>query len=171
MNTRTQLSLFVPPPHATELEAVRRVVDPVQFHLIAAHVTLAREDELADIGIEELEARLARPEAMALTLTFGRAEPFSAHGILLPCIGGEEKFQALRSLVLDAKAVKRQDPHITLAHPRNRQAPGNNLPNASRLSPAMAVTFTSICRIQQVGSAPWQVLQRYSLAGAPSSQT
>ncbi|MEQ1633746.1 MAG: hypothetical protein ABL997_15305 [Planctomycetota bacterium] len=55
---RTQLSLFVPPPHDVLVESVRAVVDPVQHALIPAHVTLCREDELVLVPPEVLRARL-----------------------------------------------------------------------------------------------------------------
>jgi hypothetical protein len=65
---RRQLSLYVPRAEGALLEAVRRVLDPVQAGLIPAHVTLCREDELGHVAAMEIEARLR----MAVTLGFGR---------------------------------------------------------------------------------------------------
>ena len=48
MPTRTQLSLFVPPAQSAQIETLRRLLDPIQAKLIPAHITLCREDELAD---------------------------------------------------------------------------------------------------------------------------
>jgi hypothetical protein len=51
---RRQLSLYVPEPIATRLEAVRRVLDPVQHALIPAHVTLCRDDELEALSPHQI---------------------------------------------------------------------------------------------------------------------
>jgi hypothetical protein len=165
VNTRIQLSLLIPPPVSLQLEAVRRLLDPVQASLIPAHVTLCREDELADLELAALWSRLAVAKAGPVRLSFGRPEPFHEHGILLRCVAGEEGFQALRRLVLGSSEVRRQDPHITLAHPRNPKSPHNSLSNAGLLPNEITIAFPSIYLIQQEGSAPWQVLGQCTLAG------
>ena len=71
---RRQLSLYVPPDAARQLEAVRRVLDPVQSRLIPAHVTLCREDELARVSGPELESRLGDARLKPVTLHFGGPE-------------------------------------------------------------------------------------------------
>jgi 2'-5' RNA ligase len=163
LNSRVQLTLFVPGSAAEEIEATRRLLDPVQFNLIPAHVTLCREDELEGAGYSSLEQRLCAGRAKPLTLTFGTPESFSTHGILLPCVSGEEGFQELRRLVLGAGLVRRQLPHITLAHPRNPKAFGNSLANAAALRAGIEVTFEAVCRIVQAGISPWRVVQRIEL--------
>lgn len=164
--TRTQLSMYVPASAAAELESVRRILDPVQCDLIPAHVTLCREDELASLGRAELGARLADGGARAITLQFGRAVAFDGHGILLPCIAGEQAFIALRRHVLGSRTIRRQAPHITLAHPRNPRSPGNSLLTATRLPDAVSITFTSVSLIQQTGGERWRVLQDFMLQDA-----
>lgn len=166
LNPRIQLSLYVPQPMAAELEAVRELLDPLQARLIPAHVTLCREDELADLEPAVIRSRLAAPEAAPVTLRFGPPEPFFEHGILLPCIDGESEFQALRRRVFGSTAIRRQAPHITLAHPRNPKAPHNSLANAGRLPGDLVVTFREVHRIQQEGTTPWRVLERYTLGNA-----
>lgn len=161
-STRTQLTLFVPAPHAGPIEAVRRVLDPVQASLIAAHVTLCREDELAALPAEALRERLAG--AGPLTLAFGAPVAFDGHGILLPCVRGEREFRALRVHVLGRDDVRDQRPHLTLAHPRNPRAPGNSLAHASALRQLEAIPFATACRIRQDGAAPWRVLESFALA-------
>lgn len=159
MMVRRQLTLFVPLPAAQPLEAVRRVVDPVQAGLIAAHVTLCREDELASVDDVELARRLAASTALHLTLTFGPAERFDGHGLLLPCIAGEAAFRELREQVLGSHAVRRQVPHLTLAHPRNPIAPGNSLEFAlATLPPPLPIIFTAMTLIEQVDRQPWRIL-------------
>lgn len=141
------------------LEAVRRVVDPVQAGLIAAHVTLCREDELASVDDAELAQRLAASTAPPLALTFGPAERFDGHGLLLPCIAGESAFRELREQVLGIAPVRRQVPHLTLAHPRNPMAPGNSLEHAlAALAAPLAITFTTVTLIEQVDRQPWRIL-------------
>lgn len=156
--TRRQLSLFVPAPVAAGIEAVRAIVDPVQRALIPAHVTLCREDELAGIEERELERRMASAPHVPLTLSFGRAKRFAGHGVLLPCVAGEERFRALREWLLDSNEVREQQPHLTMAHPRNPETPGDPLATAHGLPELLVVTFSEACLIEQHGDAPWRVL-------------
>jgi 2'-5' RNA ligase len=165
---RNQLTLFVPLAASIQLEAARRLLDPVQAELIACHVTLCREDEITDTAASVFWSRLATANAAAVTLKFGIPEAFHDHGILLPCISGEEGFRALRRSVLGSREIRYQSPHITLAHPRNPKAPNNSLANATRLKLEMTITFASVSLIQQVDISPWRVLEQYSLVGQGS---
>jgi hypothetical protein len=159
---RHQLTLFVPDDAALLLEPVRAVIDPVQHRLIAAHVTLCREDELGDL--DALRDRLAHAPLDALTLTFGRAEAFAGHGVLLPCVAGEDAFHARRRQVLGAEP-RRHEPHLTLAHPRNPRVDGDPLEVARRIPPRLVVRFASVALIVQVGDAPWTIDWRRPLDG------
>ena len=170
MTCRVQLTLFVPRPDAVVLEAVRKAVDPVQFGLIAAHVTLCREDELERLSPAVLQQRLESLDAGPIRLTFGSPQRFSSHGILLPCSGGEEHFRELRIAVLGSSAIRRQVPHLTLAHPRNPLAPGNSLDGAAALAAGVEITFADVSRIRQKDGAPWQLLQRYRLVRARNGE-
>ena len=161
--SRKQLSMYVPPDAATELEDVRRAVDPVQSGLIPAHVTLCREDELGEL--ESVKARLRRPPFKPLTLRFGRPVAFSGHGLLLECVGGGDQFRALREYLLASSRIRDQKPHITLAHPRNPKARGNSLSNTSALPEVIEVTFPSVCLIEQEADKPWRLLETYELRG------
>jgi len=167
MTTRTQLSLFVPPADAIAIEAVRQLVDPVQHALIPAHVTLCREEELADP--ELVGARLAKLALPPLVLQFGTAESFSEYGLLLPCIAGVERYRALRQSVLDARDVREASPHITLAHPRNPRALGNAPSNASTLPPFLHLTFPTISRIEQRDGGRWRVVEEWRLGNGNAS--
>ena len=161
--TRRQLSLYVPVAASKAIEAVRVLVDPVQHRLIPAHVTLCREDELLDL--HSVEDRLSTISFAPITLTFGPAEVFFDHGILLPCVSGESAFRALRQTILGRSDIKDQPPHMTLAHPRNPRAPGNSLTAALRLLPGnVTLTFATVHRIEQPQAAqPWRVLATYPL--------
>jgi 2'-5' RNA ligase len=157
--------MYVPEPEASELEGVRRLLDPVQSSLTPAHVTLCREDELAEVNTDSLASRLIDAKAKHVTLRFGRPEIVHEHGILLPCIAGREAFHALREHVLGSRAIRHQAPHITLAHPRNPKSSKNSLANANRLPEAIAIRFAHIVLIEQTGATPWRVLQTYEIQG------
>lgn len=164
--TRRQLTLFVPDGAARELEAVRRVLDPTQSRLIGAHVTFCREDELARIPANELHARIADARIEALTLRFGRAERFHGHGIVLHCLAGEPEFHAARVRLLGTSEIRVQRPHITLAHPRNPKAPGNDLSLTSALPDDLSIAFRALSLIEQTGGEPWRVLRTFELQGS-----
>lgn len=156
MPTRLQLTLFVPEPAANAIEAVRGVLDPVQHALIAAHVTLCREDELQSIAM--LHDRLRDASPAALDLVFGTAEGFDGHGLLLPCIGGADAYQSLRATVLGTSTVRIPHPHITLAHPRNPRAPGNDIAIAHQLPSPLRIRFDAVSLIEQRDGAPWRTI-------------
>lgn len=158
---RKQLSMYVPPEAAKEIEEVRRVLDPIQHGVIPAHITLCREDELADLSA--IQQRLDKVALPPLRLRFGKPESFSGHGVLLHCVGGEDAFIALREYLLDSKTIRAQHPHITLAHPRNPKAAGNSMSHASCLRENIAITFATISLIEQEGNQPWRVLSKHAL--------
>lgn len=166
MPIRRQLTLFAAADEARAIEALRRELDPVQQALIAAHVTLARDEEVAEWTAATLRERLQRatPPPCAVTLRFGRAEAFAGHGILLPCRGGEPEFAALRRALLGATG-REQHPHLTLAHPRNPKAPGNSLARAQQLPAELVLAFATVCLIEQVDATlPWQTIAEQPLA-------
>lgn len=161
LGVRRQLSLFANPEDAAAIERLRQHVDPVQFALIPAHVTLCREEDLSDLDEAQLHQRIQG--ARMLTLGFGAPEPFSTHGLLLPCIEGEDAFQALRTRVLGGRSERHQSPHITLAHPRNPKAAGNSLQSASALGAGLRCRFDRLNLIEQIAGQAWQILRQWSL--------
>lgn len=162
MTIRRQLSLYVPEPQRSTIDAVRAVLDPVQHALIPAHVTLCREDELAAIDEATLAVRLA--VAAPITLRFGAPVHFDGHGILMPCVEGEPGFHALRQHVLGRDEIRRASPHLTLAHPRNPVAPGNDLANAASMQNSVTLRFDRVHLIEQVDGGVWQTLATFDLA-------
>lgn len=159
---RRQLTLFVAAADSAALEALRRRLDPVQHGLIAAHVTLCRDAELDDW--DGLARRLATLDQAPLTLRFGAPRPFHEHGILVDCIAGAGQFQALRLALLGGGPVAELAPHMTLAHPRNRRAPGNALAAAAAALPQpLALRFDRCSLIEQHGHAPWQRIADFPL--------
>ena len=161
---RVQLSLYVSGPAAGELAAVRQVVDPVQSALIPPHVTLCRDAELAGIAPEEIRTRLAARDARAVTLAFGPVERFGGHGLLLPCVEGHAAFRALRALILGVAVPQEQVPHLTLAHPRNPRASGNDIAVARALPAPLVTTFTHVHWIEQEDRTPWRIRHTYRLS-------
>lgn len=161
--TRRQLSMYVPRDAAGGIEAVRRVVDPVQSRLIPAHVTLCREDELEDLA--PVRDRLRGAPFGPLTLRFGGPVAFAGHGLLLECVEGEGRFRALREYLLGPGRVREQKPHITLAHPRNPRSGGNSPGGTAALPEVIEVTFPSVYLIEQEGGRPWRLLEKYELRG------
>jgi hypothetical protein len=160
---RRQLTLFVPNGAAPAIDAVRQRVDPVQFGLIAAHVTLCREDEIEGLDIAELRTRLAH--VPPLTLVFGAPTPFAGHGMLLPCIEGAPAFHELRVIVLGTSGIRAHEAHITLAHPRNPLAPDNVAATYRSLSATIAITFAEVALIEQRDAQPWVRCDTIALEG------
>jgi len=116
---RIQLSLFIDETESVEIEKIRSIFNPEQYALIKSHVTLCREDELGEI--EKVLRNLERLNADCITIDFGNAVRFSnGKGVLIPAIGSNESFQALRSKVLQEaiKIPRINEPPITLIPPR-----------------------------------------------------
>jgi len=161
---RLQLSLYVAEPEARAVESLRARLDPLQQALIPAHLTLGRDSDI-DMrpGADWLE-RVADLRESALRLRFGAAEAFHEHGILLRCVGGADRFDALRARLLGPAALPLA-PHITLAHPRNPKAPGNSLDWAlAQLPSPFELRFDTLNLVEQRDGGRWQVLARALLA-------
>jgi len=94
MNRRRQLTLYIPGDDAREIEKARSVVDPVQHRLIAAHVTLCRENELGDLAA--LRTRRFHIPFGPLHLGFGTLEAFSGKGEIAMAV------QALKRMLVSA---------------------------------------------------------------------
>lgn len=141
----------------------------MQFSLIPAHVTLCREDELEGLDAATLNRRLSASQANPITLRFGAPASFGTHGILLPCVAGEPGFQGLRRSILGSGTVRRQAPHLTLAHPRNPRSSGNSLANAATLDAGTQIMFSAVSRITQAADSPWREVERVELPVAEDS--
>lgn len=160
---RRQLSLYVPEHSAIALEVVRRTLDPVQHGLIPAHVTLCRDDEVANLSSSSVARALSAPDVGPLTLSFGRPVTFDGHGVLLPCTSGEDQFALLRERLLGSASLRRQAPHITLAHPRNPQSLSYDLDCVLNLPSEIVLTLPVVSLIKQINGEAWRVLEEYRL--------
>ncbi len=161
---RIQLSLYVPSAQAGELERVRRALDPVQAALIPAHVTLCRDEEAIEVDAETISARLLASGLRPITLRFGIPRPFSGHGLLLPCIDGRAAFDAVRGCVLGGTPIRAQEPHLTLAHPRNPRVEVDRSEILAGWPEEISVEFPSVRLIEQRSGAPWRVVREFALA-------
>ena len=160
---RLQLSLYVGEPEAGTIDALRAGLDPLQQALIPPHVTLARDGDIDTRSGADWRERVAALHESALRLRFGSAEGFHEHGILLRCIGGLDRFDALRARILGPAALSLA-PHVTLAHPRNPKAPGNSLARArAELPSPLELRFDTLNLIEQCNGGPWRVLARARL--------
>ena len=96
---RRQLTLFITEQNEV-IEAVRATFNPAQYALIAAHVTLCREDEIENLKqvIENIEAfHLESPVQIMFTEVMLFEE---GKGVLIPAKKENDAFHALRKAVL-----------------------------------------------------------------------
>ena len=165
-SSRRQLTLFVSPPWGPSLDTLRRVLDPVQAELIAAHVTLCREDELEGTDAPSLFSLVESWAAGPISLSFGKPTRFRDHGVLLPCEHGSDEFRRLRQWLLQDQTVRDHGAHITLAHPRNPRSAGNTDAALAACPQALELKFASVALIEQRASAPWRFIQEATLGSS-----
>jgi hypothetical protein len=157
---RRQLTLFLPEDARSVVERVRKRLDPVQYALIRAHVTLCRDDELSPWPM--IRDRLRSLSAPSITLQFGRPRVLSDGCVLLRATEGCAAYQDLRTSILGPGA-KSQGAHITLLHPRNASSAVFVLEDIAAALPSLSVTFHAITLIEQEEVAPWQARRSYAL--------
>lgn len=161
---RIQLSLFVPESLSATIEEIRCRYNPVQNDLIAAHVTLCREDELTVLAA--VLKNLDQLDFPSLTISFNRPERFDhGKGLLLPA-RNNTIFQDLRKVVL--KGVTDQPrlhaPHLTLMHPRNSTCTDLLFDEIQSIPLPESFHFTQISLIEQVNGGPWTIKKEWPLA-------
>ena len=162
-NCRRQLTLFVPAPWRVPLDALRQRLDPIQASLIAAHVTLCREDEIRDVELSSLFRRVDTWAHGPLRLAFGSPRRFSGHGVLLPCEQGAGQFHALRRWLLQDDSVRVHEAHLTMAHPRNERAANNTDDVLAECPQELQLEFATVSLIEQQGTAAWRILHQFML--------
>ena len=154
---RRQLTLFVSEPERTPLDALRARADPVQHALIAAHVTLVRDEDVADWDV--VRARLARLEPLPLELELGPPVELEGGALALAARGPCAAFEALRAAFLAGQpgAARAQTPHLTLLHPRNRAHWGLTPAEVRALPLPTRVTLAAPVLIEQEPGQAWRV--------------
>jgi hypothetical protein len=159
---RTQLTLFVPEPGA--IENIRRQYNPLQHVLIAAHVTLCREDELTNM--ELVYRNLDQLDFPAFTLQFGQPVRFErGKGLLLPARGNDSAFHNLRKAVLRGiiDNPREQEAHITLMHPRNSECTDELFEEIRKTGLPAEILFDRISLIEQVDGGSWNAVKEIVL--------
>jgi 2'-5' RNA ligase len=157
-SSRIQLTLFVNDPSGV-IEGLRAAYNPVQHGLIAAHVTLCREDELGTA--ESVMARLRTADLGGpLTLRFGPVARFSdGKGAWLPPDGPQPGFDALRQAALGLSSPARPfDAHITLLHPRNATCTDAIFAQLQAAKLPRQVVFDRVHLIRQQDGGIWELL-------------
>lgn len=165
-NTRRQLTLFVKKEDAAVIESIRSRFNPVQQELIDSHVTLCREDEIADL--EKVLKNLRTNKLNAITIQFGPAIRFeNGNGVLLPATGDNHVFQQLRLKILEgtASSIRRQDPHITLMHPKNATCTDEVFEIIQQTIFPQALSFAEVSLIEQINGGAWKMLDNFLLEG------
>ena len=161
---RIQLTLFVDEENSIVMEKIRREFNPAQYDLIKSHVTLCREDELDKI--DEVMRNLIGLNHDPITIEFGNMVRFSeGKGLMIPAFGDNEPFQKLRAYILKGiiEHPRKQEPHITLMHPRNsictdaifEQVKAQELPHK--------IEFNKISLIEQAMGKQWHILEEFEL--------
>lgn len=163
-NIRRQLTLFVDPKNAENIERIRTVFNPMQSAIIKSHVTLCREDEIA--AIEQVLAKLHQLPLSAITIEFGAVVRFdNGKGVLLPAKGNNTAYQNLRKQILSGLIdnQKKPAPHITLMHPRNSTCTDDIFEELFTINLSSKLTFKSISLIEQKDGGQWEILQNFEL--------
>jgi 2'-5' RNA ligase len=159
---RRQLTLFVDANDAENIENIRSQFNPRQSELIKSHVTLCREDEIENL--EQVIANLHRLTKTTIAIEFSEVTRFdNGKGVLLPANGTNIEFQALRGQILLEinDNPRKQEPHITLMHPRNSTCTDNIFEQIKKISLPAKLTFIRISLVEQQDSGQWNVLQEF----------
>ena len=162
--TKRQLTLFVQKNDAPHIEDVRSKFNPRQSELINSHVTLCREDEIEDIG--KVLHNLTQLNQKTINIKFGQVTRFdNGKGVLIPATTENEEFQELRQKVLKGVVDKprRQEPHITLMHPRNSNCTDKIFVAIEKANLPTQLNFKTISLIEQVNGGQWTVLKTFDL--------
>ena len=163
-NIRRQLTLFIDKKDASEIESIRKKFNPRQQQLIDSHVTLCREDEIANI--DALLENLQNIDTPPITIQFGRATRFDNNkGVLLPASGDNEQFHQLREKVLTAlnMQVRHHKPHVTLMHPRNSNCTDEIFEEILSVNLPTRLNFDTVSLIEQTEGRQWQIINRFDL--------
>ena len=114
-------TIFVPPPVAAPIEAVRRAWDPVMAAQLAAHVTLVYPQEAPLVALLVARVRAASAEAAPFRLRLGAVAYLEqpAGGVYVEVLDLDGGYHRLRAGVLRPPCTPLAfPPHVTLIHPR-----------------------------------------------------
>ena len=161
---RQQLTLFIRPEDASAIESIREKYNPEQQRLIAAHVTLCREDEIENLDpvLHNLQQLAAAP----ISIQFGSVTRFDdGKGLLIPAKGINDAFDQLRLQILAGTntKVRQHEPHITLMHPRNSTCTDEIFEHIRNIHFPRSLHFDSIALIEQEDGGVWVVSNIFKL--------
>ena len=164
--TRKQLTLFVEQKDAETIEQIRQKFNPEQFKLIKCHVTLCREDEIENL--EQVLTNLFLLTQPEIVIEFEKITRFdNGKGLFLSATNANAAFQVLRKQVLVGiiDNPRRQQPHITLIHPRNSTCTDYIFAQVEKVTLPTKLKFRRISLIEQKDSGQWRVLQEFEFQG------
>ncbi len=164
-NFRRQLTLFIEKNDAEIIEQVRRKFNPKQYELIPSHVTLCREDEIEHI--DQVKLNLLTQSLSEITIEFGKPIRFDhGNGLLLPATNDNTAFYALRRQVLAGLTdnPKKQEPHITLMHPRNSMCTDDIFEQIQKIHLPTKIEFKKVSLIEQNNGGEWLIVEEFELA-------
>ncbi|MEO6686119.1 MAG: 2'-5' RNA ligase family protein [Dyadobacter sp.] len=161
---RRQLTLFLSDQNK-EIEEIRAKFNPVQFELIAAHVTLCRETEINDL--DKIITNIKSISYIkSLQIVFQPAERFeNGKGVLLPAKIGNDDFYDLRKEILKGAKEFNKDylPHITLMHPRNSTCTNVIFDQITKYKLPSVVSFDTISLIEQTNGGKWIIMREFPI--------
>lgn len=147
------------------IEKIRETFNPVQFSLIAAHVTLCGEDE-----IEPLEKVIKNIKSIQLDkpirIKFGPVERFGeGRGVFIPATAPSNEFHELRGMVLLGMVEFPVNPlpHITLIHPRNAVCANKIFDHIKEYELPDELHFDTISLIEQRYRERWTIIEQFPL--------
>lgn len=151
---RRQASLFL--PDQFQIEPLRHRYNSVQARLIPAHVTLCREDEVADW--DAVKAKLESLCPFEIVLGFG-APIRENNFVFLPILEGCDHFHEFRCAVLGSDA-RRHVPHVTIIHPRNGTCTDQIFAEITATVAPFQYAFREVVLIEQEGDGVWKTIAR-----------
>ncbi len=161
---RRQLTLFIEQQDAENVEKLRQRFNTRQSELIKSHVTLCREDEIENL--EQVITNLHRLMKTEIVIEFGKVTRFdNGKGVLLPAKGDNADFHDLRRQILFGlnDNPRKQEPHITLMHPRNSTCTNDIFGEIEKISLPAKLKFKRISLIEQNDGGQWSSLQEFEL--------
>ena len=161
---RTQLTIFIAPTTAANIEVIRQRFNPAQYDLIRAHITLCRDEELNQIT--EIIANLQQLNGRSFEMELGKPIRFDQdRGILIPVYDINGAFHNLRKQILAGivETPKIMHPHITLIHPRNGYCNDDIAAQITKMALPKRVQCQNISLIEQLSGGKWCIIQQFDL--------
>jgi len=163
-NKRRQLTLFVSTDEAKVIEEIRKKYNPIQHRLIAAHITLCREDEIEHW--ETIEQNLITLKQLPLTIYLEEVKRFAeGKGLFIPAKEQQKAFDVLRKVILKGaiEQPRKHHAHLTLMHPRNSTCTDATFNEIKALRLPKYLVFDTITLIEQENGGVWQKLKTYTI--------